>query len=94
MINYKNATFKKLIHHNDNPQNLHLCYLKNLLNTKIEKVKRDKYFENIPHKLSNKNLKILVQKVMLNDKRIPCIPPIYHNDKSVSDIKKKCHIFN
>ena len=31
---------------------------------------------------------------MLNDKKIPCMAPIYYNDKSVSDIKKKCHIFN
>ena len=25
---------------------------------------------------------------------MPCIPPIYHNGKFVSDIKKKCDLFN
>ena len=30
----------------------------------------------------------------MNGKKIPCIPPIYHNDKFVSDIKKKCDLFN
>ena len=33
-------------------------------------------------------------KIILNGKKIPCIPPIYHNDKFVSDIKKKCDLFN
>ena len=30
----------------------------------------------------------------MNGKKIPCIPPIYHNDKFVSDNKKKCDLFN
>ena len=30
----------------------------------------------------------------MNGKKIPYIPPIYHNDKFVSDIKKKCDHFN
>ena len=28
----------------------------------------------------------------MNGKEIPCIPPIYRNDKFVSDIKKKCDL--
>ena len=27
-------------------------------------------------------------------KKIPCIPPIDHNDKFISDMKKKCDLFN
>ena len=27
-------------------------------------------------------------------KKIPCILPVYHNDEFVSDIKKKCDLFN
>ena len=54
--------------------------------------------ENISHKLSNKNLNRKkywpLLKIILNGKKIPCIPPIYHNDKFVSDIKKKCDLFN
>ena len=30
----------------------------------------------------------------MNGKKIPCIPPIFHNDKFVSDIKKKYDLFN
>ena len=54
-LNYKKAIYKKLIHHNDNHLKLHLRYFQDLVNTKIELAKR-KYLENIPHKLSNKNL--------------------------------------
>ena len=30
----------------------------------------------------------------MNSKKIPCIPPTYHNDKFVSEVKKKCDLFN
>ena len=36
----------------------------------------------------------LLLKIIQNGKKIPCIPPIYHNDKFVSDTKKKCDVFN
>ena len=89
MINYKNA--------NDSPLKSHLHYFQDLLHTKIDQAKR-KYFENISHKLSNKNLNLKkywsLLKIILHGKEIPCIPPFYHNDKSVSDIKKKCDLFN
>ena len=97
MINYKNAIYKKLIRHNDSHLQLHFRYFQGLLNTKIEQAKR-KYFENISHKLSNKNLKPKkywsLLKIILNGKKIPRIPAIYHDDKFVIDIKKKCDLFN
>ena len=31
---------------------------------------------------------------MLNGKKVPCIPPIYDNNRYVTDIKKKCQLFN
>ena len=55
MINYKNTIYNKLILHNDSHLQFHLRYFQELLNTKIEQAKR-KYFENIFHNLSNKNL--------------------------------------
>ena len=39
MINYKNAIFKKLIHHNDNYAKLHFRYFQDLLNTILNKLK-------------------------------------------------------
>ena len=96
MINYKNAIYNKLIRHNDSHLQLHLRYFQDLLNTKIEQAKR-KYFENISHKILNKNLNSKkywsLLKIILNGKEIPCIPPIYRNDKFVSGIKKKCDLF-
>ena len=55
MINYKNAIYNKLIRHSDSHLQLYLRYFQDLLNTKIKQAKR-KYFENITHKFSNKNL--------------------------------------
>ena len=33
-------------------------------------------------------------KTTLNEKKVPCIPPIYHNNKYVTDFKEKSEIFN
>ena len=33
-------------------------------------------------------------KTLLNGKKAPCMPPIYHNSKFVSEIKAKCELFN
>ena len=55
IINYKNAIYKKLIHHNDSHLKLHLRYFQYLPHTRIEQAKT-KYFKNRSHKLSNKNL--------------------------------------
>ena len=30
----------------------------------------------------------------LNNKNIPCIPPIFHNGKVISDFKEKANLFN
>ena len=31
---------------------------------------------------------------MLNDKKVPCIPPIFHDNKFITDISKKADLFN
>ena len=97
MSNYKNGISKKQIHHNYDHLKLHLCYFTDLLNTKIEEIKR-KYFKNIFHKLSNQNDNPKkywsLLKAVLNGKNIPCIASIYHIDLFVYDIKKKCDLYN
>ena len=30
----------------------------------------------------------------MNGKEIPCVPPLYHNSKFMSEIKEKCELFN
>ena len=31
---------------------------------------------------------------MLNDKKVPCIPPIFHDNKFVTDFSKKADLLN
>ena len=77
MINYRNMIYKKLIHHNNSHLKLCLRYFQDLIHTQIEQAKR-KHFENISHKLSNKNLNPKTYwsllKIILNDKKIPLYP--------------------
>ena len=35
-----------------------------------------------------------ILETFLNNKIIPCIPPIYHNDNYITDFKEKAEIFN
>ena len=35
-----------------------------------------------------------ILKSMLNNKEIPCIPPLFHQNKYVTDFKKKVELFN
>ena len=35
-----------------------------------------------------------ILKTVLNNKKIPCIPPIYHNNNYITDFKEKAQIFN
>ena len=35
-----------------------------------------------------------ILKRFLNDKRIPCIPPLFHDNKFITDFKEKAQIFN
>ena len=34
-----------------------------------------------------------ILKTVLNNKKIPCIPPIYHNNNYITDFKEKAQIF-
>ena len=35
-----------------------------------------------------------ILKTFLNNKKIPCVPPIYHNSNYIIDFKEKAQIFN
>ena len=35
-----------------------------------------------------------ISKTLLNNKKIPCIPPIYHDNNYITDFREKVHIFN
>ena len=67
------------------------------LKTTIEKSKL-KYYSRLSEKLldSKTNPKSYwsILKTFLNNKKIPCIPPLLHNGKSIIDFKEKAELFN
>ena len=71
--------------------------LQNLIYETLESCK-SKYYENISKKLCSKAIAAKyywsLLKTMLNDKKVPCIPPIFHDNKFVTDFSKKADLFN
>ena len=71
--------------------------LQNLIYETLERCK-SKYSENISTKLCSKAIAPKyywsLLKTMLNDKKVPCIPPIFHDNKFVTDFSKKADLFN
>ena len=59
---------------------------------------KSKYYENISKKLCSKGIAPkyhwLLLKTMLNDKKVPCILPIFHDNKFITDFSKKIDLFN
>ena len=59
---------------------------------------KGKYYENIPKKLCSKatapKYYWSLLKTMLNDKKVPWIPPIFHDNKFITDFSKKADLFN
>ena len=59
---------------------------------------KQKYFSRLTHKLSTiqKSSKAYwaLLKFFLNNRKIPVIPPLFHNNKFVTDFKEKAELFN
>ena len=59
---------------------------------------KQKYFSRLTHKLSTiqKSSKAYwaLLKIFLNNRKIPVIPPLFHNNKFVTDFKEKAELFN
>ena len=55
-------------------------------------------FFRISEKLNNSNTSTKCYwsliKTLLNGKKVPCVPPIYDNNRYVTDFKEKCQLFN
>ena len=71
--------------------------LQNQLKCLIEGNK-EKYYLRISKKLmypvTSAKTYWLILKTLLNNKKIPCVPPFFHQDKNVTDFKKKVELFN
>ena len=59
---------------------------------------RNKYFFRTSEKLNNPNTSTKccwsLIKTLLNGKKVPCVPPIYDNNRYGTDFKEKCQLFN
>ena len=71
--------------------------LQNLIYENLESCK-SKYYENISKKLCSKDIAPKyywsLLKTILSDKKVPCIPPIFQDNKFVTDFSKKTDLFN
>ena len=72
-------------------------YLQNQLKLLTES-NQERYYVRISKKLmdpvtSAKNYWSIL-KSLFNNKKVPCIPPLFHQNKHVADFKKRAELFN
>ena len=74
-----------------------LKYLQACLNASIE-VDKEKFYHNTVNKVMNapKNSKVYwsLLKIFLNSKKIPIIPPLFYENRFITDFKEKVQLFN
>ena len=74
-----------------------LQFLQERLSTSIESSK-EKYCTRIANRLNNtqKSSKTywFLLKISLNNKKIPLIPPLFHENRFITDFKEKAELFN
>ena len=88
----------KKCHNKDNPDLIYrLQFLQERLRTSIESSK-ERYYARIANRLSNtkKSTKIYwsLLKIFLNNKKIQLIPPLFHENRFITDFKEKAKLFN
>ena len=98
LIQEKNDTYRIYILSDKNPQIFQkVKYLQTQLKNLIEH-SQEKYYLRISNKLMNPmtSLKTYcsILKALLNNKKIPCIPPLLQDNKYVTDFKKKAELFD
>ena len=73
-----------------------LQYLQNELNDLIDTAKRQ-YYKQISIKLMDPTTSAKtywsILKRCLNDKKIPCIPPLFHDSKFITNFREKAELF-
>ena len=72
-------------------------FLQNQLNVSIENSKQT-YYSKLASKLANPATSSKtywsILKTFLNNKKIPCIPPLFHENKFITNFKEKAELFN
>ena len=94
----KNHAYKSYIRNDKSLQFFNqFQFLQTRLSSLIEESK-NQYYTRLSHKLldpkTSQKSYWSILKTFLNNKKIPCIPPLLHQDKFVTDFKEKANIFN
>ena len=98
LINEKNLAYKSYCRFN---RDVFLFekfkFLQNQLNVSIENSKQT-YYSKLASKLANPATSSKtywsILKTFLNNKKIPCIPPLFHENKFITNFKEKAELFN
>ena len=72
-------------------------FLQNQVNVSIESSKQ-RYYSKLLRKLANRATSSKtywsILKTFLNNEKVPCIPPVFHENKFVTNFKETAEIFN
>ena len=97
MIQEKNKIYQFYLKNKSNMFATKLKTMQNLIYETLESCK-SKYYENISKKLCSKatapKYYWSLLKTILNGKKVPCIPTIFHDNKFITDFSKKADLFN
>ena len=94
----KNEAYKRYKRSNNNSQYFkNFQSLQNLLGVSIEAAK-ERYYSRLSKKLMEPSTSPKtywsVLKSFYNSKKIPCIPPIFYENRFVTNLKEKAELFN
>ena len=97
LIKNKNEYFKNCVKPNNSESIRHFEQMQDTLRTSIE-ISKQKYYFKLSRKLAvnkiNPKCYWSILKSFLSNKKIPCIPPLIHNNQFVVDFKEKSELFN
>ena len=96
LINEKNDTFQCSLHSNKDPKLFSKVeYLQNELKSLIE-ANKEKYYSRISKRMMNPLTSTKtywsILKSFLNNKSIPCIPPLFHQNRYITKCKDKAEL--
>ena len=93
----ENEYFKNCVKPNNSESIRHFEQMPGTLRTSIE-ISKQKYYFKLSRKLAvnkiNPKCYWSILKSFLSNKKIPCIPPLIHNNQFVVDFKEKSELFN
>ena len=97
LIKNKTEYFKNFFNPNNATSIRHFQQMQGSLQRNIE-ISKERYYSKLSAKLKNNKINRkcywTILKTFLNNKKIPCIPPLIHNNQFVTDFKEKCELFN